>query len=378
MKKFRIRRVDVQVSIFSAVIVLTAVMGTFYFQYRATYGDMIRGLADRAYAIYNYVDNSLDKTTFDQINSAQDKLEQSYLEMKESLESVKTSSDVRYLYTAKRNEQGEFVYIVDGLPSDAKDFRNPGDPIEPEIHPAMQRALDGEVVLPDEIKDTTWGKVFVTYFPIHSGEEVVGVLGMEFEAEHQYDTFRAIRIFTPIAALLACAVAMGLALLLFRRISNPTYRDLANTDQLTQLKNRNAYDVDLRNLIARRGGPGMGIVVLDLNNLKLVNDQFGHQAGDAYIRAAAEAIRRAISGQTAAYRVGGDEFVLLVPKADASGLTRLTGQISEDFSRVKPEYEVSLSIAMGYALFNREKDQNLSDTYRRADQAMYHNKETRR
>lgn len=153
---------------------------------------------------------------------------------------------------------------------------------------------------------------------------------------------------------------------------------MANTDQLTQLKNRNAYDVDLRNLIARRGGPGMGIVVLDLNNLKLVNDQFGHQAGDAYIRAAAEAIRRAISGQTAAYRVGGDEFVLLVPKADASGLTRLTGQISEDFSRVKPEYEVSLSIAMGYALFNREKDQNLSDTYRRADQAMYHNKETRR
>lgn len=378
MKKFRIRRVDVQVSIFSAVIVLAAVMGTFYFQYRATYGDMIRGLADRAYAIYNYVDNSLDKTTFDQINSAQDKLEPSYLEMKESLEGVKTSSDVRYLYTAKRNEQGEFVYIVDGLPSDAEDFRNPGDPIEPEIYPAMQRALDGEVVLPDEIKDTTWGKVFVTYFPIHSGEEVVGVLGMEFEAEHQYDTFRAIRIFTPIAALLACAVAMGLALLLFRRISNPTYRDLANTDQLTQLKNRNAYDVDLRNLIVRRGGPGMGVVVLDLNNLKLVNDRFGHQAGDAYIRAAAEAIRRAVSGQTAAYRVGGDEFVLLVPKADASGLTFLTGQISDEFCRVKPECGVSLSIAMGYALFDRKKDQNLSDTYRRADQAMYHNKETRR
>ena len=353
-------------------------MGTFYFQYRATYGDMIRGLADRAYAIYNYVDNSLDKTTFDQINSAQDKLEPSYLEMKESLEGVKTSSDVRYLYTAKRNEQGEFVYIVDGLPSDAEDFRNPGDPIEPEIYPAMQRALDGEVVLPDEIKDTTWGKVFVTYFPIHSGEEVVGVLGMEFEAEHQYDTFQAIRIFTPIAALLACAVAMGLALLLFRRISNPTYRDLANTDQLTQLKNRNAYDVDLRNLIARRGGPGMGVVVLDLNNLKLVNDRFGHQAGDAYIRAAAEAIRRAVSGQTAAYRVGGDEFVLLVPKADASGLTFLTGQISDEFCRVKPECGVSLSIAMGYALFDRKKDQNLSDTYRRADQAMYHNKETRR
>ena len=133
------------------------------------------------------------------------------------------------LYTAKQNEAGEFIYVVDGLPSDAEDFRFAGDPIEPEIKGDMQRALDGEVVLPDNIKKTDWGKIFITYVPIHDGERVVGVLGIEFEAEHQYNTYRNLRLATPLIVLFACLVSAGLALVFFRRVSNPTFQDMANT-----------------------------------------------------------------------------------------------------------------------------------------------------
>lgn len=353
-------------------------MGTFYFHYQATYGDMIRSLEDRAFSIYHYVDGTLDKTTYEKIDSAEDKQKASYQQMKESLEAIKTSSDVRYLYTAKKNERGEFVYVIDGLPSNAEDFRNPGDLIEPEIYPDMQRALDGETVLPDDIKETTWGKIFITYFPIHDGDRVVGVLGIEFEAEHQFDTFRSIRIFTPIAAVFVCLVAMCLAVLFFKRISNPTYQDMANTDQLTQLKSRNAYDVDFRNLAAQRREKGAGVVVLDLNNLKWVNDTLGHQAGDEYIQKAAEAIRSVLEKPEVAYRIGGDEFVLFVPDATEEKLENLKERIQVEFARRKPDVAVELSIAMGCALYEKGRDQSLSDTCRRADKEMYRNKQNSR
>ena len=71
---------------------------------------------------------------------------------------IREISGVRYLYTAKMNEDGEFVYLIDCLDQSEPDFRYPGDLIEHEIYPDMQRALDGQKVLPDRIKDTEWGK----------------------------------------------------------------------------------------------------------------------------------------------------------------------------------------------------------------------------
>ena len=100
------------------------------------------------------------------------------------------------------NEDGEFVYLIDCLDQSEPDFRYPGDLIEHEIYPDMQRALDGQKVLPDRIKDTEWGKIFITYMPIYDGEQVLGVVGIEFEAGHQYDTYRSLRLLLPLFILL--------------------------------------------------------------------------------------------------------------------------------------------------------------------------------
>ena len=85
----------------------------------------------------------------------------------------------------------------------------------------MQRALDGQKVLPDRIKDTEWGKIFITYMPIYDGEQVLGVVGIEFEAGHQYDTYRSLRLLLPLFILLFSLGACLASRLLFRRISNP-------------------------------------------------------------------------------------------------------------------------------------------------------------
>ena len=82
-----------------------------------------------------------------------------YTSTKSMLESAKNTAGVRYLYTAKRTADGEYIYLVDGLPSNSGDFRNAGDLLEPEIIPDIERAYQNQVVMPEEIKDTSWGYV---------------------------------------------------------------------------------------------------------------------------------------------------------------------------------------------------------------------------
>lgn len=65
------------------------------------------------------------------------------------------------------------------------------------------------------------------------------MLGIEFEAAHQYDTFHKMKLFLPFIILITCIAGTAAAVLIFRKVSNPAYKDMANTDRLTELKNRN-------------------------------------------------------------------------------------------------------------------------------------------
>lgn len=371
-----LRRVDVQVSIFTAVIVIASFAFAFTFLYQVTYNDMIQSLNERVFSIYNHVQESLDISTFTEINTKDDQQKESYQTMKQFLENIKQATGVRYLYTAKQTADGDFVYVVDGLSSSAEDFRYPGDPIESDITAVMRRAINGEIVLPDTIKKTDWGDIFITYFPVYYNGQVAGVLGIEFEAEHQYMTYRMIRIITPVIALFACIIAMVMAVIFFKHISNPLHQDLYNTDLLTDLKNKNAYYVDTQNLSGRKNPGNLGVIVADLNHLKTVNDLFGHAAGDQYISSAAAAMKQVLSKKDVAYRTGGDEFTLLLSEATEEYCRKLTASIQAAFQKNKPcNIPLDLSIAMGYAIFDSAIDNDIIETSRRADKRMYQNKQ---
>ncbi len=163
------RRVDIQVSLFTAIVVALLTFSIFWFQYRITYNDTLISLRDQAEAIYGYVEKRLDKSTFDLVRTREDMEGDVYKQAHEAFQRIREISGVRYLYTAKMNEDGEFVYLIDCLDQSEPDFRYPGDLIEHEIYPDMQRALDGQKVLPDRIKDTEWGKIFITYMPYMMG-----------------------------------------------------------------------------------------------------------------------------------------------------------------------------------------------------------------
>lgn len=374
MKNKKISRVDLQVSLFTAIVVMLSFLCIYIIYYHVTYADMINSLKERVFAIHNYLDDKISNGTFAEISSIEDEDKESYKNLKNVLDNIKEATGVMYLYTAKKNSDGDFVYVVDGLDYSAPDFRHPGDLIEKEIYSSMERALLGEVILPKDIKKTDWGKIFITYFPIHEGDEIVGVLGIEFEAEHQYNTYHMLKIITPLIALTACFIAMNIAIVLFKRISNPSHQDMFNTDQLSQLKNRNAYDIDIQNMAVTKRLSGVAMVVMDLNHLKYVNDHMGHYEGDRYIQCASSALKSAAGNDAVSYRVGGDEFIMIIRDADQNKAEDCMERIQTEFMKLRFTCDKNLSIAMGYAIYDEELDQDLYDTGKRADQMMYENK----
>ena len=366
-----LRRVDLQVFLFTAALVIAACSIHFLVGYHVTYKNTIDSLTERVQAIYGYVEHRLDTGSFDGLRSRDDMSSQLYADNQTLLAQAREAAGVRYLYTATRTADGKFIYLLDGLPLDAEDFRVPGDDIEVEIIPELERAMAGEEVMPREIKPTEWGKIFIAYLPVHRADEIVGVVGVEFDAESQYNTYFALRVAAPLVILCACIAAAALAVVFFRRISNPRHKDLYNTDQLTQLKSSNAFSVDFGNWNQRRSKLSVGVILVDLNYLKKVNDQLGHPVGDAYLRLAAQILLELRPPNAEAYRVGGDELTIVVWDAVETEVAALADRLETRFQERKPDWPVNTSLAVGHAVYDPERDEDLYDTFKRADERLY-------
>lgn len=371
----RINRVDVQVSLLTALIVVVSCYLVFFINYQLSYKSMVSDLRIRAENVHDYLETYLQNGEIFQLDIREDEDSDVYKDAKDQLKSIRSAVGVRYLYTATVNSEGQFIYGVDGLPADSEDFRHVGDAIEEECIPDMELAMQGETVLPQRITNTSWGAVFIAYFPMHSEGEVVGVLGMEFDAQRQYETFRSMLICTVAVILLFCIVAAMVAVKLFRYISNPSLHNMSNTDFLTGVQNRNSFELSLGNLENTPEKRSTALLSADMDRLKYVNDTFGHAAGDEYIRFGCRVIQMAIPDNSILYRIGGDEFAVLLRNASEEEVRELAEKIQKV---LKKENEKNLgntveenSMSIGYAVFDPEKDHSLFDTLKRADEIMY-------
>lgn len=150
---------------------------------------------------------------------------------------------------------------------------------------------------------------------------------------------------------------------------------LATTDALTGCQNRTAY---LQRLVELDGKPGVGVIMADLNNLKTINDSYGHNAGDDALIRCARCFTGAFARYGDCYRIGGDEFVFL----GASLTQELLTQIMHEFEQLQQVEKSVVSypfcVAVGCTIWQEKRDQTLNDTVRRADRLMYRNKRKRK
>lgn len=106
-------------------------------------------------------------------------------------------------------------------------------------------------------------------------------------------------------------------------------RRLAETDPLTRLFNRRHFDrrLDAEFRRAQRTGEPLGLLILDVNSFKTINDRLGHRIGDDVLRLVAEAIRRNVRAYDVSVRYGGDEFAVILPNAEARAADRVGERI---------------------------------------------------
>lgn len=131
----------------------------------------------------------------------------------------------------------------------------------------------------------------------------------------------------------------------------------ASHDALTGLLNRRSYELLLDQAVsrARRYGWPFALVLLDLDDFKVVNDRYGHAAGDAALRAVGAELRAALRGGDVAARLGGDEFALLVVGVEnVESLSPLLARLKRALERAVPETTVGFSV--GVACFPSDTD----------------------
>lgn len=147
----------------------------------------------------------------------------------------------------------------------------------------------------------------------------------------------------------------------------------ARSDALTGLLNRLGWQEALdRTQPEVDGGAPAAVVVMDLNQLKFVNDRHGHQAGDQFLQRAADALRGAARDGDVVARLGGDEFAVLVPGAGGRQAKQLVERLRAALAAAEPVSGVALSAAVGAAVCPEQP--TLRAAFRSADAAMYADK----
>ena len=153
---------------------------------------------------------------------------------------------------------------------------------------------------------------------------------------------------------------------------------LAYRDSLTGLRNTNSYwawitdfdkEIETKEIV-------FGVMVLDINYLKETNDRYGHDVGNRLIVSAAHIIST-IFKRSPVFRIGGDEFLVILQNRDLEELEELIQKFDEECrndSVVTDKENIPVSIAKGFAMYDSQKDSNFIDVFNRADDAMYENK----
>lgn len=148
----------------------------------------------------------------------------------------------------------------------------------------------------------------------------------------------------------------------------------AVTDPLTGLYNRRLFAESFEKELnrARRYGLPLGVVILDLHRFKEVNDKYGHPRGDDVLRAAATTLQKALRTSDSAFRIGGDEFALLLPQTDAAQATALSRRIETVFAETLQPLQLAFPVAMDHGVANFPQDGDQSDQLIRvADERLY-------
>ncbi len=337
----------------------------------------------------------------------------------------RSNAEFAYIYTIRRVE-GRYVFSLD--PSD-----EPGGFFTEEtiVTSSLIRAFNEGIPTVDEESFTDrWGKYYTAYSPVFdSNRNVISVVAVDISASWYDKVIASDAIAIAIVGVSTIVVGILLALVVTSSIrkkfevvslemselegdvknlirdinaSEEIYaeniegsdlgtlrervqktqtelkkyikyvKEQAYIDGLTKLGNRTAY-FERVSYLNKDFSRNFTVAVFDINGLKQINDNFGHEAGDMSIIGTAQVLS-SIFGTQSCFRIGGDEFVVIIDYSNKDKIKEAFEKLRVAFKEHKEahtEYPFDLSISFGYAPVNFEEDKEFMDVFRRADKEMY-------
>lgn len=337
--------------------------------------------------------------------------------------------DIQFIYAVRQIDEDTFVFTVDPDPVEPAEF---GEEIV--VTEGIKQAGRGVAAVDDAPIADRWGNFYSAYSPVFDSQgKVAGIVGIDFAADWYNELVKSHTLAITVETILSVSIG-GLVIFIIangvrKRFGNlnaglvrlsasvdhlmrqvgvmsggeekaakepqdelevlgekiqTMQRDMtvyldylqkqAYTDSLTRVGSSTAYHELAQKLEDRihKGEAAFSVIVFDVNSLKVINDELGHENGDKVIKGAAEAIS-GVFGAEHTFRIGGDEFAVVKDQACAEDLNRVDAEIAAFNEREKGSRAV-LSVSKGLAHFEPERDHSFKEVFARADMIMYEQK----
>jgi diguanylate cyclase (GGDEF)-like protein len=292
--------------------------------------------------------------------------------------------DVSYVYTMVERD-GKSFFVLDTVASAqlkttrklrASSYMEPFETIDKEPDADwLQRIASGETyVYPDFLNDE-YGYFLSGHTPIFdSSGRYSGFVGVDFDIDYYLERearFRAISIWTLLAALVS-AIAIGYLTARYHYYLDHRIQEhyqLSIRDELTRLLNRRGVMQSINAALASNASSYAAILV-DVDDLKRINDGHGHAAGDDFLRKVAEAMRDSIRDADICARLGGDEFLIFATGCDLDAATEIARRILNRVYAHNSPTQIGFGVSIGICV-SKGQDVDFETMYRSADRALY-------
>lgn len=365
MKNKLIRRLYV-ILLISILLVFAGVYGIFY---ALTHNAMMNDMRARADGVRYYIFEALAVENLAGISEDTAEGEANRQNVQETLNQLKGVGGMKRLYISMLDESDELMTSLNVADEDGNyEMYIPTGRLKEDLHRSFD---EGTAVLGSRVYEIDSNRIYSIFWPVLDAQQnVLFAVSMEFDVSNTYDSLRLAVQYSLALSIALILVISFVAYLSMSRATEPFYKKLAYTDILTELQNRMAYEQRLRSCesLVLEGKP-VSLMMFDINDLKKVNDAFGHKAGDKYIVNTTKVIVELLDGLGEVYRTGGDEFAAIIVNRSQNDVEKVLNALHTENRIVLRN--MRFSCAVGFATFNPSVDSCLQDLAHRADREMY-------
>ncbi|MDK9693763.1 MAG: EAL domain-containing protein [Sulfurimonas sp.] len=281
----------------------------------------------------------------------------------EEILSMMLASDVKYAYILYKDDQEKFRFLLDASKTDKANFNQKFDVNTPEYK------LLYTTKKPQIIKQQNVENLYITYLhPIIKDGEVVALFNIDFTTDIKAIILESIKPIETLFTLLAVFIVIFMAMTLIQIFHYFITRKKIFTDPLTKTFNRN-YLEEISTILNLEN---YSLAMLDLDKFKLINDTYGHKAGDHILSNVSKIVKSSIRESDILIRYGGEEFLLLINNRE--NIKRdICERVRHNISKEKFVYdgnEINVTVSIGLHS-NPSLEKNLQEAIKKADKMLY-------